>query len=179
MEKGQSKDPLHGITLETILTRLVERYGWEGLGGMIDIRCFNKDPSINSSLKFLRKTPWARKKVETLYLSLKWDVEKKEKTIVDNILQPRNLTDVKMNLLVRNLSRNTTEKELIGLFTSFGKVDSLTLVKDKDTGKSKGFGFVEMPNEAEAMAAIEKLNGQVVGGNMIRVKKAEKVLADK
>ncbi len=179
MEKGQSKDPLHGITLETILTRLVERYGWEGLGGMIDIRCFNKDPSINSSLKFLRKTPWARKKVETLYLSLKWDVEKKEKTIVDNILQPRNLTDVKMNLLVRNLSRNTTEKELIGLFTSFGKVDSLTLVKDKDTGKSKGFGFVEMPNEAEAMAAIEKLNGQVVGGNMIRVKKADKVLADK
>ena len=179
MEKGQSKDPLHGITLETILTRLVERYGWEGLGGMIDIRCFNKDPSINSSLKFLRKTPWARKKVETLYLSLKWDVEKKEKTIVDNILQPRNLTDVKMNLLVRNLSRNTTEKELIGLFTSFGKVDSLTLVKDKDTGKSKGFGFVEMPNEAEAMAAIEKLNGQGVGGNMIRVKKADKVLADK
>ena len=179
MEKGQNKDPLHGITLETILTRLVERYGWEGLGGMIDIRCFNKDPSINSSLKFLRKTPWARKKVETLYLSLKWDVEKKEKTIVDNILQPRNLTDVKMNLLVRNLSRNTTEKELIGLFTSFGKVDSLTLVKDKDTGKSKGFGFVEMPNEAEAMAAIEKLNGQVVGGNMIRVKKADKMLADK
>jgi len=179
MEKGQSKDPLHGITLETILTRLVERYGWEGLGGMIDIRCFNKDPSINSSLKFLRKTSWARKKVETLYLSLKWDVEKKEKTIVDNILQPRNLTDVKMNLLVRNLSRNTTEKELIGLFTSFGKVDSLTLVKDKDTGKSKGFGFVEMPNEAEAMAAIEKLNGQVGGGNMIRVKKADKVLADK
>lgn len=179
MEKGQNKDPLHGITLETILTRLVERYGWEGLGGMIDIRCFNKDPSINSSLKFLRKTPWARKKVETLYLSLKWDVEKKEKTIVDNILQPRNLTDVKINLLVRNLSRNTTEKELIGLFTSFGKVDSLTLVKDKDTGKSKGFGFVEMPNEAEAMAAIEKLNGQVVGGNMIRVKKADKVLADK
>jgi len=179
MEKGQSKDPLHGITLETILTRLVERYGWEGLGGMIDIRCFNKDPSINSSLKFLRKTPWARKKVETLYLSLKWDVEKKEKAIVDNILQPKNLTDVKMNLLVRNLSRNTTEKELIGLFTSFGKVDSLTLVKDKDTGKSKGFGFVEMPNEAEAMAAIEKLNGQVVGGNMIRVKKADKVLADK
>ncbi|MDO8444758.1 MAG: RNA-binding protein [Deltaproteobacteria bacterium] len=67
----------------------------------------------------------------------------------------------------------------MGLFTSFGKVDSLTLVKDKDTGKSKGFGFVEMPNEAEAMAAIEKLNGQVVGGNMIRVKKADKVLADK
>ena len=53
------------------------------------------------------------------------------------------------------------------------------MVKDKDTGKSKGFGFVEMPNEAEAMAAIEKLNGQVVGGNMIRVKKADKVLADK
>lgn len=63
-----SKDPLHGITLETILTRLVERYGWAELGHMIDIRCFNFDPSIKSSLQFLRRTPWARKKVEELYV---------------------------------------------------------------------------------------------------------------
>ena len=65
---GSTKDPLHGITLEMILTRLVGHFGWERLGGLIAINCFNKDPSIKSSLKFLRKTPWARKKVETLYL---------------------------------------------------------------------------------------------------------------
>jgi uncharacterized protein (DUF2132 family) len=61
-------DPLHGITLEKILTRLVEYYGWRQLGRIIDIRCFNNDPTIKSSLTFLRKTPWARKKVEDLYL---------------------------------------------------------------------------------------------------------------
>jgi uncharacterized protein (DUF2132 family) len=61
-------DPLHGVTLEMILTRLVERYGFAELGKLIDIRCFNVDPSIASSLKFLRRTPWARKKVENLYL---------------------------------------------------------------------------------------------------------------
>lgn len=94
-------------------------------------------------------------------------------TIVEDRSQPLNLSEVKMNILVRNLSRNTTEKELIALFRSFGQVDSLTLVKDKETGKSKGFGFVEMPHEDEAMAAIEKLNGQMVGGNKIRVKRAE------
>ena len=59
---------LHGITLESILTRLVEHYGWEALGKRIDINCFVSDPSIKSSLKFLRKTPWAREKVESLYL---------------------------------------------------------------------------------------------------------------
>lgn len=64
-------DPLHGLTLETILTRLVDHYGWDELGRIIDIRCFNLDPSIQSSLKFLRKTPWARKKVEDLYLWMK------------------------------------------------------------------------------------------------------------
>jgi uncharacterized protein (DUF2132 family) len=63
-----SKDPLHGMTLEMILTRLVEVYGWEEMGRRINIRCFNFDPSISSSLKFLRKTPWARTKVEELYL---------------------------------------------------------------------------------------------------------------
>jgi len=64
----QPNNPLHGITLETILTRLVEKYGWEELGERITIKCFTIDPSIKSSLKFLRKTPWARKKVEDLYL---------------------------------------------------------------------------------------------------------------
>ncbi len=61
-------DPLHGITLKTIVTELYETYGWEELGREINIRCFNENPSINSSLKFLRKTEWARKKVEDLYL---------------------------------------------------------------------------------------------------------------
>jgi uncharacterized protein (DUF2132 family) len=61
------KDPLHGITLEKLLTELVEAYGWVELGQRIEIRCFNFDPSIKSSLQFLRKTPWARAKVEELY----------------------------------------------------------------------------------------------------------------
>jgi uncharacterized protein (DUF2132 family) len=61
-------DPLHGITLERIVTELVARHGWEELGRRIDIRCFKLDPSIKSSLTFLRRTPWARKKVEDLYL---------------------------------------------------------------------------------------------------------------
>ncbi len=63
---------MHGITLEMILNRLVERYGWEKLGNKISINCFSKDPSIKSSLTFLRKTPWARKKVENLYLRTKF-----------------------------------------------------------------------------------------------------------
>ncbi len=62
-------DPLHGVTLEMIVTALVERHGWSGLGERIAIRCFTSDPSLKSSLKFLRKTPWARRKVEKLYLS--------------------------------------------------------------------------------------------------------------
>ena len=62
------KDPLHGKTLETILKELVDFYGWEQMGNMITIRCFTHDPSIKSSLAFLRKTPWARTKVENLYL---------------------------------------------------------------------------------------------------------------
>lgn len=68
MSTPQANNPLHGITLEMILARLVNHYGWERLGEMITIKCFTKSPSIQSSLKFLRKTPWARKKVETLYL---------------------------------------------------------------------------------------------------------------
>ena len=68
MTDRQPNNPLHGLTLETILTRLVEHYGWKELGQIINIRCFNNDPSIKSSLTFLRKTPWARKQVEDLYL---------------------------------------------------------------------------------------------------------------
>ena len=68
MTEIQTNNPLHGITLEMILTRLVEKYGWEELGERITIQCFTNDPSIKSSLKFLRRTSWARKKVEELYL---------------------------------------------------------------------------------------------------------------
>ncbi len=63
-------DPLHGVTLEMILVYLVEHLGWEEMGRRIDIRCFNFDPSVASSLKFLRRTPWARAKVEALYVQL-------------------------------------------------------------------------------------------------------------
>jgi len=63
-----SADPLHGVTLERILTELVDEVGWTQMGYLVRINCFNHEPSIKSSLKFLRKTPWARKKVEELYL---------------------------------------------------------------------------------------------------------------
>ncbi len=69
MNEQQANNPLHGITLEQIVNSLVERYGWIELGKRIDIRCFNSDPSVASSLKFLRRTPWARKKVEDLYIT--------------------------------------------------------------------------------------------------------------
>lgn len=88
-----SKDPLHGITLEEIVTLLEQSYGWEQLGQRINIKCFTSDPSISSSLKFLRKTPWARKKVETLYLRTK----RPEKNIwleaQENLEKKRNETD--------------------------------------------------------------------------------------
>ena len=64
----QPRNPLHGVTLEAIVTALVAHYGWPGLGERLPMRCFTQDPSISSSLKFLRKTPWARTKVESLYL---------------------------------------------------------------------------------------------------------------
>jgi len=67
---NQKNNPLHGLTLEAIVTQLVEHYGWEELGQLINIKCFQSDPSIKSSLKFLRKTPWAREKVEQLYVDL-------------------------------------------------------------------------------------------------------------
>ena len=65
---AQPRNPLHGLTLEAIVTGLVEEYGWQGLDERIPLRCFAFEPSIKSSLKFLRKTPWAREKVEGLYL---------------------------------------------------------------------------------------------------------------
>ncbi len=67
MASSGSKDPLHGVTLEMIVNRLVERFGWEELGRRIPVRCFQLDPSVKSSLTFLRRTPWARAKVEELY----------------------------------------------------------------------------------------------------------------
>ena len=73
VNKVMSNDPLHGITLKEILTLLVDKCGWQELGQRITIKCFTNDPSINSSLKFLRKTPWARQKVEALYINTDWD----------------------------------------------------------------------------------------------------------
>ena len=70
MEQPKSKDPLHGVTLEKLLTVLVEKHGWAGLADRVPVRCFMFDPSIKSSLTFLRKTPWARAKVEDLYCQL-------------------------------------------------------------------------------------------------------------
>jgi uncharacterized protein (DUF2132 family) len=66
-----AKDPLHGITLEALLSELVAHHGWDGLARQVDVRCFKNDPSIKSSLSFLRKTPWARQKVEALYVQMK------------------------------------------------------------------------------------------------------------
>jgi len=77
--RAHPKDPLHGLTLEAILNRLVDHYGWEKMGSMIRIRCFHFDPSIRSSLTFLRKTPWAREKVEKLYKTVHKKIEAKLK----------------------------------------------------------------------------------------------------
>jgi uncharacterized protein (DUF2132 family) len=63
----RSKDPLHGVTLEMVVTRLVERYGWENLAKRVKVKCFSNDPSVKSSLVFFRRTPWARKEIEDLY----------------------------------------------------------------------------------------------------------------
>lgn len=82
-----------------------------------------------------------------------------------------------MKLLIRNLTRNTTEAELKALFEPFGTVQSCTLILDKDTGISKGFGFVEMPRIGEAKAAMKNLNGKDVANSKIRVKKAEQKVA--
>jgi len=76
---AQPKNPLHGMTLEKIVTALADYYGWEGLGERIPVRCFTHDPSVGSSLKFLRKTPWARDKVESLYLFMLRDMRRNER----------------------------------------------------------------------------------------------------
>ena len=75
----QANNPLHGKTLEAIVTELADYYGWEELGERINIRCFTHDPSVGSSLKFLRKTPWARDKVESLYLFMLRDMRRAER----------------------------------------------------------------------------------------------------
>jgi uncharacterized protein (DUF2132 family) len=69
-QPAQPRNPLHGVTLEAMVIALVEHHGWAGLGERIPVRCFNIDPSVSSSLRFLRKTPWAREKVEQLYLAV-------------------------------------------------------------------------------------------------------------
>jgi uncharacterized protein (DUF2132 family) len=74
----QPRNPLHGLTLETIVTRLADHYGWADLGARIPIRCFTHEPSVGSSLKFLRKTPWARDKVESLYLFMLREIKRQE-----------------------------------------------------------------------------------------------------
>ena len=79
MSGEQINNPLHGITLKMILEALVENHGWEGLAATVNIACFKKDPSLKSSLKFLRKTPWARAKVEAMYLNDLARVARKKK----------------------------------------------------------------------------------------------------
>lgn len=74
----QPRNPLHGLTLERILTDLVDYYGWRELGRRVPVRCFTSDPSISSSLKFLRKTPWAREKVEQLYVQTLREYERSQ-----------------------------------------------------------------------------------------------------
>lgn len=76
---AQPRNPLHGVTLEAMVTALVEYFGWEELGQRIPVRCFQSDPSVASSLKFLRKTPWAREKVESLYLYMLRDYRRNTK----------------------------------------------------------------------------------------------------
>ena len=77
MSEQQANNELHGVTLEQIVNSIVEYYGWEQLSKRINIRCFNSDPSVKSSLKFLRKTPWARKKVENLYIATQKSARKR------------------------------------------------------------------------------------------------------
>ncbi len=78
MTSEQHNNPLHGITLEAMVTALEARFGWAELAERIPVRCFSNDPSLSSSLKFLRKTPWAREKVESLYISMLQDIRRTE-----------------------------------------------------------------------------------------------------
>ena len=99
MENKQNNNPLHGLTLEKIMTDLQGKYGWQRLGEEIRIKCFNENPSLKSSLIFLRRTPWARAKVEKLYLaSLKGDADDKPRALS---MRPKN-----------NSSRRKDENEL-------------------------------------------------------------------
>jgi uncharacterized protein (DUF2132 family) len=79
VDHTQPKNPLHGVTLKEVLDDLVARYGWEELGALVPVRCFTHEPSINSSLKFLRKTPWARTKVEDIYVNDRLHAERRRK----------------------------------------------------------------------------------------------------
>ena len=76
---AQPRNPLHGLTLEMIVTQLADHYGWHELGTLIPIRCFTHEPSVGSSLKFLRRTPWARDKVESLYLFMLREQKRQQK----------------------------------------------------------------------------------------------------
>ena len=80
MSDEQPRNPLHGITLERIVTELVEFFGWEELGQQVRIKCFNENPSVASSLKFLRRTPWARTKVESLYLFMLREKKRRQRS---------------------------------------------------------------------------------------------------
>ena len=99
MAAGQPGNPLHGVKLEVIVTALSDHYGWDGLGQRINIRCFTIDPSVASSLKFLRKTPWARDKVESLYLFMLREV-RRSKLPVHNFPPPK-----------ANASQNATDAD--------------------------------------------------------------------
>ena len=76
---SQPRNPLHGVTLERMVTELADHYGWEDLGQRIPVRCFTHDPSVGSSLKFLRRTPWAREKTESLYLFMQREIRRAQK----------------------------------------------------------------------------------------------------
>ncbi len=109
----QINNPLHGLTLEAILTQLVEHYGWDGLGQRIDIRCFTVDPSIKSSLKFLRKTQWARDKVEGLYVATFAD-RKAAKAFKQKTTMAKSRTDkdrIDNNRAKKPAPRKTLEKK--------------------------------------------------------------------
>lgn len=106
MTERQNSDPLHGITLENLLTQLVKRYGWTGLADLIRINCFSSDPSIKSSLKFLRRTPWARKEVEALYVY-------GESGLLDYKRKNRTTAKVKINDNSTENSDNQRQKRLV------------------------------------------------------------------
>ena len=97
----QPRNPLHGLTLEAIVTALADHYGWEDLGQRIPVRCFNVDPSVGSSLRFLRKTPWAREKVEGLYLFMRREQARAAVAALPGVTQ----VDIQMTSQVRAAGR--------------------------------------------------------------------------